>query len=314
MAVATAPLMEANDAEADHAADLGRGNDQLRHVIRPVVAFLANATVLTALLVYFGWRRSETHAAYLGIDESILGMSTRDYALRSVGPVLTILVAISVFGLVGSALDRRMSPAVQAAMLDGRDGTARTALRALASAWLVLPALVWIAGTVWPDTAYVLFPASIGAGVVLWLYGGYLRQLHRPPTAEERRRCLVTNALGALLVAVCLFWTASNYAEVLGGELARDFIDGVGSLPRVAATSEHPLRLEGPGITEAELPGAEGDMRYRTTGLRFLEHTGGRYFLVSDGWSPTYGVVFVIPDDDRSVRLDFVHDHRVVTP
>ena len=55
----------------------------LREVLRPVVAVVANITVLTALLVYFGWRRSETQAHQLGIDESILGMSTRDYLLRS---------------------------------------------------------------------------------------------------------------------------------------------------------------------------------------------------------------------------------------
>jgi hypothetical protein len=93
-----------------------------------------------------------------------------------------------------------------------------------------------------------------------------------------------------------------------GSDLAGQFIGSVGTLPRVTATSERPLHLEGPGVTESELPGAEGDLRYRATGLPLLEHTGGRYFLVCDGWSLTYGVVFVLPDDDTSVRLDLVQD------
>lgn len=302
MVATAAPAPEAVVAPAE--AELSAGYAQVQQAVRPVVVLLANATVLTALLVYFGWRRSETHAAHLGINESILGMSTRDYALRSVGPVLTILVAVSVLGLVGAGVDRRIGPGARAALADGRDRRARRVLQALGMAWLVLPVAVWLAGTVWPATAFVLFPASIGVGVALLLYAHHLR----------RRRSVVTNVLGALLVAVCLFWTASNYAEVLGSELARQFVDGVGVLPRVSALSERPLHLEGPGVAEAELPGVEGDLRYRTTGLRFLEHTGGRYFLVSDGWTPTYGVVFVIPDDDRSVRLDFVHDYRQPAP
>lgn len=47
-------------------------------------------TVLTALPVYFGWQRSEVQARQLGIDESILGMSTRDYVVITLadrGPV-----------------------------------------------------------------------------------------------------------------------------------------------------------------------------------------------------------------------------------
>ena len=70
------------------------------------------------------------------------------------------------------------------------------------------------------------------------------------------------------------------------------------------------MHLDGPGVVETELTPAEGGLRYRYTGLRLLEHTGAKYFLVSDGWTPTYGVVFVLPADDPTMRLDFVRDHR----
>jgi len=49
--------------------------------------------------------------------------------------------------------------------------------------------------------------------------------------------------------------------------------------------------------------------KYRYVGLRLLEHTGGHHFLVSDEWSPQYGVVVMLADDDP-VRLEFVHDRR----
>jgi hypothetical protein len=81
----------------------------------------------------------------------------------------------------------------------------------------------------------------------------------------------------------------------------------------VIAYSEHQLHLDGPGIIETQLsddPHTEGVVRYRYTGLRLLEHTGGKFFLVSDEWTTTYGVVFIIRDDDKTVRLDFVRDRR----
>ena len=42
-------------------------------------------------------RRSETQSQRLGIDQSILGLSTRDYLLRSIGPVLVLLIGVSAF-------------------------------------------------------------------------------------------------------------------------------------------------------------------------------------------------------------------------
>ncbi len=272
---------------------------------KPLVRFVANVTVLTALVVYFGWRRSETHARRLGIDESILGMSTRDYALRSVGPVLALLVGVGVGGLVWVAIDRRLAPRVATR----RRGTT-TAVRALGLAWLFLPLIVVLLGPMWPSGTYVLFPASIGIGVLLYLYASQLRLSHRTPDAAESYRSLTARMCVALLVALCLFWTASNYAEVLGARLAEDFVDQIPALPGVTIYSELPIHLDGPGVVEADLGGDEGALRFRYEGLRLLEHTGSRYFLISDDWSPSYGVVFVIRDDDDTVRLDFVRDRR----
>jgi hypothetical protein len=292
-----------------------RGREQLRDALRPVIGFLANVTVLTALLVYFGWRRSATQAARLGIEESILGMSTRDYVLRSVGPVLVLLVGIGVAGLVWVAIDRRVTPLLEVPQAPGgvpanRPRGATLALRFMGLAWVILPALVVALGYLWPTEAYVLFPASIGAGILLLIYAAHL---HEPASRIKRSssdHTLVMVVFGLLLVTVCLFWTASRFAEVLGRQLADDLADNVDELPGVTAYSRDRLYLEGPGVDETPLSQDEGDVRYRYRGLRLLEHTGGKYFLVSDGWRPEYGVVFVLRDDDESVRVDFVRDRR----
>ena len=296
--------------------------DVLKEALKPVVALLANVTVITALLVYFGWRRAETHADRLGIDESVLGMTTREYVLRSVGPVLVLLVGIAVCGLAWVALERRLTPALEA----GDTTATRLAVAALSLAWLLLPGLVYLLGFVWPATAFVLFPASIGAGALLWVYASRLRAARRRADGraagdgggdgesedEGDSGSRFALAFVGLLVLVCLFWTASNYAEVLGDRLADEFVGNVDRLPGVVVSSEQSLFLEGPGVAEVALPGPaeDGALRYRYEGLRLLEHTGGRYFLVSDGWTPTYGVVWVLEGDDDTLRIDFVRDRR----
>jgi hypothetical protein len=289
--------------------------DVLKEALRPALSFLANVTVVTALLVYFGWRRAETQADRLGIDESILGMSTREYVLRSVGPVLTLLVGIGVGGLIWLSIERRLTPMLQTrepALPEvdrDRGRVARLVVRLLGLAWVILPAVVFLMGYVWPAPAFVLFPASIGVGVLLWLYATNLRQLEGGSGRRLGGQRPFAVVFVGVLVLVCVFWTASNYAEVLGRRLADDFAADIASLPGVAVYSESRLHLDGPGVDETELSD-EGTVRYRYRGLRLLEHTGGKFFLVSDGWTTEYGVVFILHDDDQSVRLDFVRDRR----
>jgi hypothetical protein len=313
-ATTTLPATDPTSPQPAPVAGSTGASDVLKEALKPVVALLANVTVITALLVYFGWRRAETHADRLGIDESVLGMTTREYVLRSVGPILVLLVGVAVCGLAWIALERRLTPLLRHDPEAPTPHPIRLAMIALSLAWLILPGLVYLLGFVWRAPAFVLFPASIGAGTLLGFYAGRIRQDRHPNEADHTPAGQSRYALGfaGLLVLVCLFWTASNYAEVLGDRLADEFVDDVDGLAGVVVLSEQPLFLDGPGIDEAPLPGpdAEGALQYRYDGLRLLEHTGGRYFLVSDGWTPTYGVVFVLEADDDTIRLDFVRDDR----
>jgi hypothetical protein len=48
----------------------------------------------------------------------------------------------------------------------------------------------------------------------------------------------------------------------------------------------------------------EAIRRCRTTGLRFLTRSGGRMFLLHDGWTPQRGTAIVLTDDEQ-VRWQF---------
>lgn len=133
--------------------------------------------------------------------------------------------------------------------------------------------------------------------------------MRRRAHGQPRQHQSLLVAFVVLIVLVCLFWTASNYAEVLGRQLAATFPTMVSTLPRVAVYSETRLHLTGPGVQEQDLSDDE-QTTYRYHGLRLLEHTGGNYFLVSDEWSEQYGVVFVLNSDDDSLRYEFIRDTR----
>lgn len=274
----------------------GTANDLLRRIL-PV---LANATVLTAMLVYFGWQRSEIQARELGIDESILGMDTREYVLRSVRPVLVLVLGIGVAGLLWLRTDAWLTTRAKAH--GTTDRAVRYALRVFPYGWLVLPAAVLALGALDARSAtlFVLFPFSIGAGVLLVLYAATLRaQLPgaAPPPGQDLAR-----AFTAVVVGVALFWGTSNYAEVEGRALAATFDPR--DRPRVVVYSAERLQLTAPGVREEEV-GEDGDQaRYRYDGLRLLEHTGGRYFLVSDRWTKDSGAVMMLTDKD-TVQLEF---------
>jgi drug/metabolite transporter (DMT)-like permease len=274
--------------------------DNLPRPGRLLTALLANVTVVTALLVYFGWARAEAHAAALGIDESLLGMTVQDYVLRSVGPVLVMLVAACVLGLAWVAVE----PRLERLLRPGPDRRARAgsvALLLLSLSWLILPITVRLLGEVVPVWSTILFPASIGVGVLLWSYSHRIRAPGKP---SHR---VLTDVCVGVLVLVCVFWTASNYATDQGRRLAAAFPGTLQRMPSVTVYSSQPLHLDGPGVHEQRLGTEQAGLTYKYTGLRFVEHTGGNYFLVSDGWSPEYGVFFVLPDNSESTRFEFTN-------
>lgn len=281
-----------------------------KSALRAVLGVFANVAVVTALLVYFGWRRSATQSAELGISESVLDMSTRDYVLRAVRPVFVLLVCSALLGLGWVTLDRRVrsnggpfDPArAPAADVEAR----RQVVRVLRGSVIALPAVALIVYLPWRSLGSVLVPAAIGIGVLLAFYAAHLEGVDAGDDVNARRRNQ-TRAVGVVTLATaCLFWTATNYADAEGRRHADAVDDDPDGLPRVLVYSTHRLLLSGPGVQEHPVAGDEGDFRYRYSGLRMLEHDGGTYFLISDGWTADRGVVIALADDDPTIRFEFL--------
>ena len=282
-------------------------SDDRNDVLRHIAAALGNVAVLTALLVYFGWMRSEVHARLLGIDESILGMSTRDYLLRSVRPVLVLLTVGALAGLLWVGVDRWLFTRLRTRGPDDR--VFRRVVRFMPAGVVALPFAIWLGGFVWSAMAFIAFPLCIAGSLLILLYTFHLRQALPGSIPLSPGRESLLRVFTGIIVGIAMFTSAANYARIEGTELARNFQAELPNLTRVVIYSTEDLHINAPGVRVEPLASEGKPSGFRYVGLRLLEHTGERYFLVSDEWSPRYGVVVMLADD-APVRLEFVRDRR----
>lgn len=296
------PPLRLDPGSGQNESTPGTSSGATSATLRQLATLATNVAILTALLVYFGWRRTETQAARLGVDETIFGLSTRDYLLRSVGPVLQIFAIVAVAGLMAVYLDRALWRRAQGHGLTDR--TLRLALFAMSVSWLILPMLIIGLGYIAPAVAFVAFPLAIAGGVLLLVYADNIRRELQGHASRPTRWRSMEKAFAVVALCVTAFWATSNYAEVLGNQLADATINHVSDLTSVTVYAVQRLGISGPGTHETPVTGAGETYRYRYTGLRLLEHTGDRYFLIPDLWKPDTGEIMMFKDSS-SLRFEF---------
>lgn len=269
-------------------------------------------TIATALMIYFGWARSDTQARMMGIDVSLFGFSTQDYVLRSIRTLFLPLLALAVLGLAGVGVHVRVEQRLQ-------EPAARPRLRVVAVAGsalgLAVAGLAIVRAVQEPASESLVIPLALAAGTAVAAYGAWLSsRLVRVARADPLSRAdapVWQSALRKLLVGtiitLALFWAVSNFATVVGRGYAQQLEASIEQLPRATAFSPIPLAIDAPGVQEERVgsvgPGENG-AQYRTRGLRLLAVSGGRILLVHDGWRVGDGVVVVLPDDGR-IRWQF---------
>jgi hypothetical protein len=271
-----------------------------REVIELIALVVAPTTLLATLLYYFGWARSRAQAAYFGIDTDVLGRSSNEYALRSIGSVFWPLVLI----LLGILTAVWIHAGMRRWLGSGRRAPNMHLLAAvLATVGLAL-LLVAAAGVFWPSLAGsgpIRTPLMFALGIPIVAYALLLAASGRSGIRPIPRGAL---ALIAGLIVVFLFWAVGDYADARGRTLAERTAANLGGLPSVTIYSPQRLHLEGAGIQEASLTGPHSAYRYRYSGLKLLARAGSHYFLLPVGWTRTDGVTIVLPATNE-VRLDF---------
>jgi hypothetical protein len=285
------------------------GESPLRAALSVVTTLGPPLTIATALMFYFGWARSDMQARYMGLDVSLFGYSTQDYVLRSTKMLYIPLLVILSLALGWLALHHRVVWAL------GRPASRRalrTAGRAALGVGLLVAAGAALTATMDRAFAPLAIPLVLAGGTATAAYAGWLTS-----AADDRRapgpafppwqRALRVLLVGGV-ITLALFWEVSNYAGVVGRGYALEIAGSVPNLPRATAFSATPLGIQAVGVREERLSvgsaATKDAWRYRTTGLRFLVRSGGRLFLLHDGWTLQRGTVIVLPDNDQ-VRWQF---------
>jgi hypothetical protein len=290
---------------------------RLADVVQIVSLVVAPTTLVTALLYYFGWSSTGAEARNFGLEQSLLGLSTTDYLLRSVPPMfwpLTLLVLVVVLSLLLHLTTMRVvqhsNPELRRWVPIG------VGLVGLIALWQGVAAPFKIPSAV-ADYGFTRYQVFLAAGVALISYAGYLWDRFRV-SSEQRRPWVQSSPWAArglvvfpiLLVLLFIFWAVSDYAADYGRTRAKEVEGTLDERPSVTVYSAERLyiddsRLDGSnaGVHEDSLPGPDGAYRYRYLGLRLLTRSNGRYFLLPENWSARHPVTIILLDSD-SIRVE----------
>lgn len=272
------------------------------HVLGYVSVIGPPATVVTALVFYFGWARAKAQAEWMGLHVNLFGYTTRDFALLSISALYLPLLLLVALAMLWVWLDRLLRRRIDRGAA-GRWATAlpRAALLG-AGALIGLMVVLLFAERVYSP---LYAPYLVTAGVLVAAWAVRIRRcaaaVEGPRRPAEQQAVEATLLL--VLVALLLFWGTSNFAEARGRGLAEDLEVNLLWLPRAQVYSQEPLGLDVPGVTTRELGTAEAPL-YRYDGLRLLTVSGERYFFLHEGWSVEEGTVVVLPDD-ASLRVQY---------
>jgi hypothetical protein len=300
------------DTSTAGAAVLPDPTRPLRTALRGIATLAAPTSLVTSLLFYFGWVRTNRQALDMGLHDSLLGFSTRDYVLRSLDPMFWPLTV----GLVTAvlALGFHMWLVGWTETKGGRPRRPR--LRRLAMGTGIVGVVSLALGTVASriaDPGRVTFLASpllVTAGVVLAGYSLHLRRRFlagRPAQpAQPAQLRVVLSSLIILLLFLSMFWTVERYATLKGDDLAQQIVDDLDYLPSVTIYSAKRLRLQ-PPVKEADLGDDGSAYRFKYTDLRLLFRSDGKFFMRPSDRGSDVNIVIAESDD---LRWEFVFDPR----
>jgi uncharacterized membrane protein len=286
--------------------DLDAEDSQTSHDIstgwRIVGTVAGQATLVAALLFYFGWARTQAVMGYFGINSAIARLSVNDYILRSLNITIRMLVILGLLTLVLLSGHRWLSTSLASRQ--------RPFMVRLAMLACVVPGfLLCIAGVLglynWVvySTQYPFVPIMFAVGVTLVAYGFHIRSFVQPSPQSHKWPAKTQTATLVILNVALIFWAVAAYANITGQQAGEQLASNLAAQPSVTIYSEKPLGLTTP-VKVQQLPGNDSQYRYRYSNLKLLLYSAGQYFLVPDDWKRGRDPVFLI-NEGNNVRFEF---------
>lgn len=258
-------------------------------------------TIATALLVYFGWARTDAQAKAMGLDVSLFGYTVQDFVLRSIPSLFIPLVWLLIVAVGWLSLDRFLAGHLAA----GRIAGIRRFAAVMLIAGLGCAGAMWLVVILQPERTVLFVPYIMAGGVLLAAWGLSLRRR----STQAAGRSLAALSRGSektlifCLVTLLLFWGTSDFAQALGRGLAVSYEQRSALLPTAVVFSKDRLGISAPNVREQSSGTAENPV-YQYSGLRLLVVSGGRIFLLNEGWTLRSGKVVVLRDDP-GMRVEY---------
>lgn len=285
-------------------------------VVRALLVFVSQTVVITGLLYYFGWVRTQADFGYFGVDPSLLSYTTADYVLRSVNSSFPFLIGMALVLLLLLGLHRWVLARVVRAPVRALPGKVLSAFVSTAPLLGVALDAVVLARLLFPDN--VVWPRGLALPLTLLLivglvgYSQHLRAVHDGMLGRKQEnrnfgwRARIGAALLAVLGLLSSLWLLTVYAAQSGERIAVDSAKTLRDEPEIIIYSTDRIAISGSGVTVDEIPQTGSRYRYRYGGLRLLVQAGGRYILIPAGWKKGYDSVFLVPIDN-TIRLDIIN-------
>ncbi|MEU4524585.1 hypothetical protein AB0F52_38420 [Amycolatopsis sp. NPDC024027] len=274
-----------------------------------ISVLLSQTVLLSAVLYYFGWVRTQAAWEYFGIDTSLLGFSTPDYALRSIDSTFLPLIGAGILVVFSVLLHRSV-------LLPAAVSSRTTARRRLADRMIVVGYVTGFAVFAVIGVG-LLVPAALGwaptivlslallAATGLIAYPDHLRRRQKRTSGPPPENSAVRQSALVALAVIGALWTVSSYAYATGEQSAGDVAGHLDARPAIALYSAGRLAVSGPGVSATEIIQKDAKYKFCYTGLVSLIHTSDRYLLVSRQWQRGRDAVYVIPVGD-DVRIDAI--------
>ena len=283
--------------------------EALPNILRVVGPIVAQTTLLTALMFYFGLLYAVAYYRYFGVNWSVLDLSVQDLLILSTDaaiPPLTYLAGATLLALWLLRLPlHRLSPRRRTvvgrwvAPLVAVTGAALVAL-ALADAYLGL--------AVFPAGFLEARGLSLTVGVVVIAYAGRLRRIDPARTAPRAApdSLLIAKWVSVFVLgAVGLFWAVGSYAIGTGTGNAHGFTAGLDCAPELVLYSDKSLDLRAAGVSEEVHARPDAVDTYRYRGLRLVPQPGDELLLLPADWARGDRPALLVPQSD-GLRLEFL--------
>ena len=272
-------------------------------VLRVFGSVAGQASLIGALLFYFGWARTQAALSYFGIDASIAQLSVSDYMLRSVDVTVRPLVVLGLFAFV-LLHGHRLLVSMLTSRRDPRIARIAMLICILAGVLFCVLGVLGFYNWVAYSTKYPFVPILLAVGVTLAAYGPYIRRFAQPGLPRRKWRDTNQGLIVVLLDIALLFWTVSVYANISGQQAGADFASKLGTQPGVVIYSINSLSLSAPGVEVRRLTGPGNQYHYRYSNLKLLLYSNGEYFLLSGNWRKGSDPAFLLKANDN-IRLEF---------